>query len=81
MGLLEKIAKKAGEKIQPGELKGGKNMPSSSAKPGEGGRFSALVKKLRHKKGVTNPEGLAAALARAKYGKSKAAHMAAAGKK
>jgi len=78
---MEKLAKKRGEKIRAGELKGGRNMPSSSAKPGEGGRFSALVSKLKAKGGVKNPEGLAASLARAKYGKHKAARMAAAGKK
>lgn len=81
MSLMEKLAKKLGEKIRPGELKGGKNTPSSPDKPGEGGRFSSLVSKLKAKGGVKNPEGLAASLARAKYGKRKAAKMAAAGRK
>jgi len=66
--LLEKLSAKKGEKIEPGSLKGGKDEPSSKDKPGEGGRFKALVKKLKNKKGVKDPEALAGALNRGKYG-------------
>ena len=48
---------------------------------GGGGRFSALKNKLSHRHGVTNPAALAAYIGREKYGASKMAHMAAAGKK
>jgi len=69
-----------GNKIKPGSLKGGKNMPSSKAKPGAGGRFKTLKGKLA-KQGVKNPGGLAAALGRAKFGSKGMAKMAAKGKK
>lgn len=72
---------KKGEKVKPGSLKGGKSEPSSKAKAGSGGRFKALENKLSHKKGVTNPGGLAAALGRAKFGKAKMQKMAAKGHK
>jgi len=72
--------KEKSKKVEPGSLKGGKNEPSSKDKPGEGGRFSALKKKLSHKKGVKNPGALSAALGRAKFGKGKMQRMAAAGK-
>lgn len=69
-----------GEKIKSGSLKGGKSLPSAKARPGTGARFKALESKLA-KKGVKNPGGLAAALGRAKYGSTKMAKMAAAGRK
>lgn len=49
-------------------------------KPGGGGRFKALEGKLDHKKGVTNPGGLAAMIGRKKYGAKRMAEMAAKGK-
>lgn len=65
-------------------LKGGKNEPAASAKAGEGGRFKALVKKLRSKSAaykVKDPKALAAAIGRKKFGKKKFQQMAAAGRK
>ncbi len=50
------------------------------AKLGEGGRFKALVKELEKKKGITDPEALAAKIGRSKYGKKKMAGWAAKGK-
>jgi hypothetical protein len=47
--------------------------------PGGGGRFAKLEHKLDHRKGVTNPGGLAAFIGRRKYGAAGMAHMAAAG--
>lgn len=40
-------------------------------KPGGGGRFAALKKKLGSKPGVTDPGALAASIGRKKYGKTK----------
>ena len=57
--------------------KGGKSM-----EPGGGGRFAALVDKLKSKgKSEEAAEGIAASAGRAKYGKGKFQAMAAAGKK
>lgn len=78
-GLLKDAVQK-GQKLQPGSLKGGPSQPSSSAKPGQGGRFQALKKKLSKKPGVTNPGALAAAIGRAKFGKGKFQGMAAKGR-
>lgn len=56
---------------------GGKSMA-----PGGGGRFEALVNKLKSKgKSADQAKGIAAAAGRAKYGKSKFQAMAAAGRK
>ena len=44
-------------------------------------RFQKLVRKLRRRKGVTDPEALAAAIGRKKYGKKRFQQMAAAGRK
>lgn len=44
-------------------------------KPGSGKRFQALVAKLRKKKGVKDPEALAAWIGRKKYGKERFANM------
>ena len=49
-------------------------------KPGGGGRFAKLKKKLG-KKGVKNPAALAAHIGRKKYGKKKMAVMSAKGRK
>ena len=53
---------------------------AKSMKPGGGGRFAALKKKLG-KKGVKNPAALAAHIGRKKYGKKKMASMSAKGRK
>ncbi len=50
------------------------------AKPGSGTRFAALVEDLRER-GVRNPEAVAAAIGRRKYGKRRFQQMAAAGRK
>lgn len=52
-----------------------------SMKLGSGGRFKALVKKLKAKGGVSNPAAVAAAIGRKKYGKAKFQKMAAKGHK
>jgi len=78
--LFEKDAVGKGQKLTPGSLKGGKSEPSSKAKAGEGGRSRALEAKLSKKPGVRNPGGLMAAIGRAKFGKGRFQHMAAAGK-
>lgn len=72
---------KKGQKLEPGSLKGGRSMPSSKAKPGEGGRFKALEEKLSDRKGVSDAGALAAAIGRAKYGAKKFSNMAKRGKK
>lgn len=53
----------------------------AKAKLGSGARFKALSKKIGKKKGVSNPDAIAAVIGREKYGKTKMAKMAAAGKK
>lgn len=56
---------------------GGKSM-----EPGGGGRFAAMVSKLKGKgKSEESAKAIAASIGRAKYGKSKFQEMAAAGKK
>jgi hypothetical protein len=62
-------------------LKGGKNQPSSRAKPGAGGRFRALERKLSHQKGIKDEGALAASLGRSKFGKAKFQKMAAKGRR
>lgn len=54
--------------------------PSAKAPLGQGGRFAALKTKLAQQ-GATNPAGLAAAIGRKKYGKSRFQGLAAKGKK
>lgn len=51
-----------------------------SMKPGGGGRFKALVKKLKGK-GAHNPAAIAAVIGRKKYGAKKMADWAAKGRK
>jgi hypothetical protein len=53
------------------------------AKPrlGSGARFAALKSKIAAHGGVRNPGAVAAAIGRKKYGSSKMAKMAAAGRK
>jgi len=75
-----KTAVKKGKKLRPGSLAGGPSKPSAKAPAGEGSRFKALTKKLKKKPGVYNPEGLAAAIGRAKFKKKKFQQMAAKGK-
>ena len=54
-----------------------------SKKPplGSGERFAALKQQLSKREGVEKPGALAAAIGRRKYGASKMAKMAAAGRK
>lgn len=52
---------------------------SARMKPGGGGRFAALKKKLKGK--VRNPAAVAAAAGRKKYGAKKMAKWSAAGRK
>jgi len=54
--------------------------PNAKAPLGQGGRFAALKQKLAKRKGVTNPGALAAVIGRKKYGASRMAKMAAAGR-
>lgn len=51
-----------------------------SMKLGGGGRFEKLKESLAHRKGVTNPSALAAAIGRKKYGARKMASLSAKGK-
>lgn len=83
-----KAAAKRGEKVEPGSLKGGPSEPAASAPAGEGKRFEALVEKLKKKAEtlkmggkIRDPEALAAAIGRAKFGKKKFQEMAAAGRR
>jgi hypothetical protein len=55
---------------------GGKSM-----RPGGGGRFARLKRKLSGRKGVYNPGGLAAYIGRKKYGKKQMAEWSAAGRR
>ncbi len=52
--------------------------PNANAPVGEGGRFAAMEHKLAGK--VRNPKAVAAAIGRKKYGATKMAAMAKAGK-
>lgn len=51
--------------------------PKKKPKLGTGARFAALKKKLAKKKGIYNPESLAAWIGRKKYGAKKMAKWAA----
>lgn len=53
---------------------------AKSMRPGGGGRFAALKKKLS-KKGVKNPAALAASIGRKKYGTAKFQAMSTRGRK
>ncbi len=53
----------------------------AKAKLGSGARFKSLVKKLKGKKGVTDPEGLAAYIGAKKFGRKKMTKMASAGRR
>ena len=57
------------------KLAGGKK-----PKLGSGGRFAKLKGELAHRKGVTDPGALAAAIGRKKFGAKKMAAMAKRGK-
>lgn len=48
-----------------------------SMKLGGGGRFAKLKTQLSKEKGITDPDALAAAIGRKKYGNTKMAKMAA----
>ena len=53
---------------------------AKTSKPGTGARFKAVVKSAKAG-GASNPEAVAAAIGRKKYGKKKMAKMAAKGRK
>lgn len=57
-----------------------KTYKGKSLSKGGGGRFARLSDKLK-RKGVNNPDALAASIGRKKYGKNQFQKMAAAGKK
>ena len=64
------------------EKTGGKRKGGKSMEPGGGGRFAALVGKLKSKgKSTESAKAIAASIGRSKYGKSKFQEMAAKGKK
>ena len=54
--------------------------PNPSAPLGQGGRFAALKQKLASRPDVRNPGALAASIGRRKYGASRMAGWAAAGR-
>ncbi len=69
-------------KINPSDAKKKYAMGGKSMEPGGGGRFEALVNKLKSKgKSEEAAEGIAASAGRAKYGKGKFQAMAAKGRK
>lgn len=78
MGLRVVKRKSARAKKTPGEsyVIKGKKPPV-----GEGGRFKALATAIGKRKGVTNPEAVAAMIGRKKYGKKKFQAMSVAGRK
>jgi hypothetical protein len=51
------------------------------AKLGSGARFAALAKKISARGDVRDPEAVAAAIGRAKYGSKRMTKMAAAGRR
>jgi hypothetical protein len=53
---------------------------AKSMKPGGGGRFAALTKKLAARGDVKNPKAVAAAIGRKKWGSAKMAKWSAAGR-
>lgn len=53
--------------------------PNPKAPLGQGGRFAAMVQKLKGK--VSDPKAVAASIGRKKYGVKKFAQLAAAGRK
>jgi len=55
-------------------------MARKSTRPGGGGRFAKLKKKLGRRKGVKNPGALAAWIGRKKYGRRKMAKWSATGR-
>lgn len=56
-------------------------MPGKSMRPGGGGRFQKMKRKLAGRKGVRDAGAIAAAIGRKKYGARGMARMAAAGRK
>lgn len=55
-------------------------MAGKSMKPGGGGRFEKLEKKLGAEPGVTDPKALTASIGRKKFGKKRMAGFAAKGR-
>lgn len=56
-------------------------MAKKSMRPGGGGRFARLKRRLSKRKGVRTPGALAAWIGRRKYGKKRFQKMAAKGRK
>lgn len=54
---------------------------AGSARLGSGARFKALSKKIAKRGNVRNPDAVAAAIGRKKFGKAKFQKLAAAGRK
>jgi hypothetical protein len=54
---------------------------AKSMRPGGGGRFEAMTAALAHKPGIRDPNAVAAAAGRRKYGKKRFQAMAAAGRR
>jgi len=79
------MARKLTEKERPGITKRRRARQAyertvKTSKPGEGKRFEALAKAAAAS-GAENPEAVAAAAGRKKYGKQRMAQMAAAGRR
>ena len=66
--------------MKPGLKRGGRVKKKKKPKLGSGIRFKQLTSKLK-KKGVKEPEALAAFIGRKKYGAKKMAKMAAKGRR
>ena len=56
-------------------------MAHKSMKPGGGGRFAKLKGELAHKKGISDPGAVAAAIGRKKYGSKKMGKFSSEGRK
>lgn len=79
--VLEKLGEPRGKKVRAGSRVGGKSQPASRAPLGSGGRFKALKRKLSKKKGVQNPDALAAAIGRSAHGRKGMARLSSRGRK
>lgn len=78
--MIQKLAEPKGRKVRAGSRRGSVSQPAAKAPAGKGTRFKAMVNKLKKKKGVKDPNALAAAIGRSKFGKGKMQHMAAKGR-
>lgn len=81
-GKSSKMKKSGGAKNKKGSEVDMKKSGGKSMEPGGGGRFAAMVSKLKGKgKSEESAKAIAASIGRKKYGKSKFQEMAAKGKK